>query len=141
MRRRDEFPKEVPGAARFHTTQSPSRRIENSGKEIGVSADKVVLANSRVGKMGFPEIAPRGRQMLHTMNSTNAMPISSTKKATESYSSQMPTNGNHEFPSCSRALFLSSENRWAHQSNLDVDQIAVLRDPVSIGSYQCPLSA
>jgi len=39
--------------------------------------------------MAFPEIAPRGRHMLHTMNSTNVMPISSTNKATESYSANI----------------------------------------------------
>jgi hypothetical protein len=39
-------------------------------------------------QMALPEIAPRGRHMLHTMNSTNVMPISSTNKATQSYSSQ-----------------------------------------------------
>jgi hypothetical protein len=48
---------------------------------VGASLNK--LANRPL-----PEIAPRGRHMLHTMNSTNAMPIRSTKKATESYSSQ-----------------------------------------------------
>jgi hypothetical protein len=72
------------------------------------------------------------------MNSTNAMPISSTKKATESYSSQCRPTVIMSFPS---TAFFFVENRWARQSDLDVDQkIAVVRDSASSGSYQCPLS-
>jgi hypothetical protein len=70
-------------------------------------------------QMALPETAPSGRHMLHTMNSTNVMPISSTKKATESYSSQCRLTVIMSFVP---ALFPTCENRWARQNDLDIDQ-------------------
>ena len=53
---------------------------------IGVCGE--TSARLRESAMALLETAPRGRHILHTMNSTNVMPISSINNATESYSSQ-----------------------------------------------------